>query len=184
MLSINEYSTEDERRKFFKEKANMLADSNGVKINIVSLEEHIQFYYLYGNPSARSIFIHEGDIYINKDYDEKNIVEYELVFHELLHILSVPKRYRYLMCNDTEKSYKKIKEKFIDKNKISTESAVIGAQYILYTQINATGWLGGSFFRGHIRVLIKDNSYTTDVPKEYQDRGRKLLRRLNLASLV
>lgn len=181
-LQINYLSTDAERNVFFKEKSNELAIANNVNIHLLSQEKHNDLYYKLGRPSANGIFIKNGNIFLNvKDAKQMNI-EFELVFHELLHILSVPPEFRVLMNHDTEKSYKFIKREksYQDINRISCESAVIGAQSIIYEMIGGIGWLGGSFFRGYIRQVDSNGKQSTCVPKEWRERGQLLINRINL----
>lgn len=181
-LRINFLSTDSECNAFFKEKSEELARANNIEIHHLSREDHSNLYYKLGRPSANGIFIHEGAIYLCARDAQQMRIEHELVFHELLHIISVPPEYRNMMNHDTEKSYKEIKYMFgyDDPNRISCESAVIGAQSLIYEMISAKGWLGGAFFRGHIRALKNETEHYTDVPNEWRERGQLLINRINL----
>lgn len=178
-LRITELSTQKERQIFFKECCNRLAEANFVVINSINSVLFNTLVTQFGPPSANGILIACGNIYYSKQMEEAGYVEHELVFHELLHVLSVPIEYRQLMNHDTEKSYKLIRNKFNDNMRVSTESAVLGAQAILYDTLNATGWIGGRFFTGHIRE-IKDGFARTDVKDEWKIRGHKLLKLISV----
>lgn len=181
-VRINYLSTDEERNVFFKEKSEELARANNILIHYLSRDEHNDLYYQLGRPSANGIFIKNGEIYLNARDATKMLIEHELVFHELLHILSVPPEYRAMMNHDTEKSYKMIKREksYKDPNRISCESAVIGAQSLIYEMIDGIGWLGGAFFRGHIRAIDSNGKQSTCVPQEWGARGQRLINRINL----
>lgn len=182
-LSFHTHMTTRQKNDFFRDKSNALAKANRVSINAVSEEELFELYLKYGRPSADGIFIHNGSIYFDGSKDEGSDVDQELIFHELLHILSVPPEYRYLMNHDTERSYKKIREVYNDTQKLCRESAVLGAQYELYDLMNCEGYLSGSFFSGYIRSVNVYGEAKTEIKKEWASRGRKLLNSIRVPSL-
>lgn len=173
------FSTYDDMNKWYGEVVHLLAENNNVNVYHVNEETVEDYYFKYGSPSAADIFILDGNLEI---YENSNA--YELSLHELLHILSVPPEYRYLMNNDTEKSYKAIKKLVSDKDRIMTESAVLGAQAILFKKFGVCGSLHGSFFSGNLHKYDRHSGESiTDVKSEWMKRGEKLLSKLNLEGI-
>lgn len=171
--------SEHQQNLVFKEKFYTLAHSNNIVIRHLRDGEHIDLYYEYGRPSADAIFIVDGGISLSETFVKEDRVQYELAFHELLHILSVPPNLRHLMSHDTEYSYSLIRKEYSDIQRLSTESAVLGLQSLLYEKMNVTGWLRGSFFTGYLRSIGDDKMPFTDVKDEWRIRGKKLLKLIN-----
>lgn len=183
-LSFHKQMTTRQKNDFFREKVNVLAKANRVSINAVCEEELFDLYYQFGRPSADGIFICNGSICYDRNKDEGSDVNQELVFHELLHILSVPPEYRVLMNHDTEKSYKNIRAVYNDTQKLCRESAVLGAQFLLYEDMNCEGYLSGSFFSGYIRSINAYGDAKTDIHREWTARGRKLLNSIRVPDIL
>lgn len=166
----NNYSTYANDNAIMKSIVHHLALCNNVSITYIDSKLAKAIQKDKGFYSVEGVYIEKGNILI---YDDA-VDHFHLVLHELLHILSVPQQFRYLMDQDTQESYKIIKHRFkhVDKQRICTESAVLGAHHLVCKYYNHTCSIQGSFFTG----TIYDFDSTTDVKPEWIERGRLLLK--------
>lgn len=179
MKSFNEIKIEKEhnkiiarQNKILKYNLDIIAKANGVNVFYCNKTVFDFLMEKFNNEIVLDgILIYNGSLYFCDHYT-KSI---PLLFHELLHILSVPKEHRYYMKYDTEKSYKLIKKFHDDPKRILNESAVHGAQAILMKKFNIQSYVWGNFFNGWIH---KDGY--SDVDSEWLERGQLLLNQIKM----
>lgn len=166
----NNYSTCANDNAIMKSIVHHLALCNNISITYIDSKLAKAIQKDKGFYSVEGVYIEKGNLLIQEDCVE----HFHLVLHELLHILSVPRQFRYLMDQDTQESYKIIKQRFkyVDKQRICTESAVLGAHYLVCKYYNYRCSIQGSFFTG----TIYDFDSNTDVKPEWIERGRLLLK--------
>lgn len=147
-----------------------LADANGVPYRYITKDD-VQQIERRKVLFAAGLIITKGEILFCPSVDSAG---FSLAIHELLHVIVVPKEFRELVDHDTEASYRNIRKYYNDTEKLCTESAVIGAQSLLYKQHKITAYLGGRFFNGYLR----DENEGTCVPDEWLIRGQLALDRM------
>lgn len=166
----NNYSTYANDNAIMKDIVHKIAICNNVSITYIDSKLAKAIQKDKGFYSVEGVYIEKGNVIIHED----SVEHFHLVLHELLHILSVPQQLRYLMDQDTQKSYKIIKNRFkhVDKQHICTESAVLGAHHLVCKHYNYKCSIQGSFFTG----TIYDSDSITDVKPEWIERGMLLLK--------
>ena len=169
-MYTNNYSTYASDNAIMKSIVHHLALCNNVSITYIDSKLAKSIENAKGFYSVEGVYIEKGNLLIQED----RIQYFQLVLHELLHILSVPQQFRYLMDQDTQDSYKIIKHRFKynDKQRICTESAVLGAHHLVCKYYNYTCTIDGSFFTG----IIYDSDNPTDIKPEWIERGKLLLK--------
>lgn len=146
----------EQDKKLVKDICLTLMKDNNIDYRMVNSKEFYHYKYITNSAS-----IENGRLIILNNPD------WIMVLHELCHLLVVEPEYRIWMDIDTNRSYRKINEKYPENKRLRTESCTIGLQNLILSQFSLSCNLVGTFFQGRVGVL-------SDVNLEWIDRAHML----------
>lgn len=111
--------------------------------------------------SSRNCDIIHGKIHLTKHALRSN---FDIVFHELCHVLVVDPGYRKYMNRDTDESYRFINTK--EKSKFNSESATMSLQHFLYKKFS----LPSVSFRFGGSAIVPDHIHNYLTPGNIEDK--------------
>lgn len=143
-----------------------LMEKNDIKYQIL---KPIDFYHYKFITDSASIAY--GTIIIKEDPN------WNMVLHELCHVLVVEPEYRQFVDIDTVKSYCRINKKYPENKPFRTESCTFGLQDMIMSKYNLDASFSGSFFNGKV------GGKNSDVPREWTDRAKSIFDQLKIDDL-
>ena len=149
-------------KNLVKDICKQLMDQNNIECRSFSSTDFNRWYH-YVTDSAS---IEYGNLVI------KDNPNWTMVLHELCHLLVVEPELREFVDIDTNKSYKKLNEKYPENRLLRTESCTFGLQQIIMDQYDINASFNGAFFNGKV------GSKESDVPKEWVERAQSVLDRI------
>ena len=143
---------------YFKDKQLRPFALELAKLNNISVTQVESF----DGRNTGGININQGNIqYIN---DNPN---WDIILHEICHILVVEPEYRHLVSDDTQTAYKVINKQYPDKKDFRRESVTFGLQHLIYTKYNLNFSVQG-FYSGSVGVG------DSKIPKYWIDKAKEL----------